>query len=73
MSAAEFKARCLSLMDEVRAKGTRIVITKRGKPVAELVPVEKEAPVDLFGCMKGTAIAHGDLIEPLDVHWDATD
>jgi prevent-host-death family protein len=42
--AGEFKARCLKLMDEVRATRRPIVITKRGKPVARLVPVEEVTP-----------------------------
>lgn len=40
--AGIFKARCLAIMDEVQAKRQAVVITKRGKPVAKLVPVEKE-------------------------------
>jgi prevent-host-death family protein len=38
MTAAEFKAKCLKVMDEVAASGTAVVVTKRGKPVARLVP-----------------------------------
>ena len=40
--AGEFKARCLKLMDEVNETGATIVITKRGRPVSRLVPVERE-------------------------------
>lgn len=39
VSAAEFKAHCLRLMDEVRATGIEIVVTKHGRPVSRLVPV----------------------------------
>lgn len=42
MPAGEFKAKCLKLMDEVNETGTTIVITKRGRPVSRLVPVERE-------------------------------
>jgi prevent-host-death family protein len=70
--AGEFKAHCLRLMDEVRTTGRPIVITKRGKPVARLVPVEEEAPRrEIFGCMKGTLTIHGDIIGPIDVDWHA--
>ena len=63
ISAAQFKAQCLSLMDQVEAQRGEIVITKRGKPVAKLVPIE-EAPRSVFGCMAGTVEILGDLIEP---------
>ena len=49
--AAEFKARCLKIMDEVHSTRQPVVITKNGKPVAKLVPAEK-APQDIFGCLK---------------------
>lgn len=46
MGAAEFKARCLQLMDEVGPEG--ILITKRGKPVAKLVPAEESSGMGRF-------------------------
>jgi antitoxin (DNA-binding transcriptional repressor) of toxin-antitoxin stability system len=52
-------------MDEVAQQRRPIVITKRGKPVAKLVPVEEE-PTDLFGYIAGTAIICGDIISPID-------
>lgn len=63
ISAAQFKAQCLRLMDQVEAQRGEVVITKRGKPVAKLVPIE-EAPRSVFGCMAGTVEILGDLIEP---------
>jgi prevent-host-death family protein len=71
IKAGEFKAKCLELMDWVAAGHEEIVITKRGKPVAKLVPVEEKLPQDVFGCMKGTAIQLGDIISPIDVDWEA--
>jgi len=65
VAAAEFKANCLRLMDEVAQQRRPIVITKRGKPVAKLVPVEKEVP-DLFGRMAGSITICGDIISPID-------
>jgi prevent-host-death family protein len=63
--AGVFKARCLAIMDEVQAKRQAVVITKRGKPVAKLVPVEQEKD-DIFGFMKGkgTIEIKGDIISP---------
>lgn len=69
--AGEFNARCLRLMDEVRASGQPLVITKRGKPVARLLPVEDEPPMALFGRLKGHSMAPDDLIEPTGEAWDA--
>ena len=71
ISAAEFKAKCLKLMDEVAKTRQSIVITKRGKPVAKLVPAEPEPRRPLFGCMAGTVKFEGDILTPLDVEWEA--
>jgi prevent-host-death family protein len=72
--AGEFKAKCLKLMDEVERTGEEVVITKRGKPVAKLVPAEPRAGErrgSLVGCMKGTVTILGDIIEPaLDPGWE---
>jgi prevent-host-death family protein len=67
--AAHFKADCLRLLDEV-ARGRRpIIVTKRGKPVAKLVPVDAE-PIDIFGRMAGTIRICGDIIGPTaDLEW----
>jgi prevent-host-death family protein len=65
VTAAEFKAKCLRLMDEVAKRRTPLVITKRGKPIAKLVPVD-EQPIDPFGCMAGTVKILGDIISPID-------
>ena len=65
ISAAEFKTNCLRLMDDVAKRRVPIVITKRGKPVAKLVPVD-EGPIDLFGYMAGTIKICGDIVSPID-------
>ena len=73
IAAGEFKAKCLKLMDEVRATGEEIVITKHGKPVAKLAPVEgaeNARPETLFGCMKGSIEILGDIVEPVDAGWE---
>jgi prevent-host-death family protein len=70
IGAAEFKARCLELMDQVAKTGNAIVITKRGKPVARLAPVAARRRT-LVGALKGHIRITGDIVEPLDVPWDA--
>ena len=69
--AGEFKARCLQLMDEVQETGRCVVITKRGRPVAKLVPVAEAGARDVFGCMRGTVRVVGDLVLPLEEPWEA--
>jgi len=70
IAAGEFKAKCLGLLDEVQRERKEILITKRGKAVARLVPVEDTAPV-IFGRMKGSGIILGDIVSPIDEIWDA--
>lgn len=56
--AAKFKATCLDLMDRVATTGEVVVITKHGKPVAQLVaaPHAEKRPKSIYGCMKGTIL-----------------
>jgi len=61
--AGKFKVHCLAIMDEVQAKRQAVVITKRGKPVAKLVPVEQEKD-DIFGFFKGKGKVTGDVVSP---------
>ena len=63
MPAGQFKARCLKVMDEVRSTREPVVITKKGRPVAKLVPAEGQ-PEDVFGCMKGEVEIVGDIVSP---------
>jgi prevent-host-death family protein len=63
MAAGVFKANCLAVMDEVQAKRITVLITKRGKPVAKLVPV-KTAKDDIFGFLQGKATITGDIVSP---------
>jgi len=70
IAAAKFKSQCLSLMDEVERKRKEIVITKRGRPVAKLVPVD-EGTNALFGGMRGTVKVTGDIVSPIGVRWNA--
>ena len=71
IKAGEFKAKCLELMDRVNKGGEEIIITKRGKPVAKLVPVAQQLPAELLGCMQATVEILGDIVSPLDVKWEA--
>jgi len=65
IQATEFKAKCLELMDRVAERRTTYVITKRGKPVAKLVPVERKPDEPLFGRLRGMAEEAGDIVGPV--------
>ncbi len=68
ISAAEFKAHCLALLDEVSATRETLVVTKRGRPVAKLVAVEDHArPRTLLGSVR----TRGDIVAPIEEPWDA--
>lgn len=58
--AAQFKARCLKIMDEVKTRREPVVITKKGKPVARLLPVD-EPGREVFGCLAGELEIAGDI------------
>ncbi len=62
--AGEFKQTCLRLLDEVGVSGEPIVVTKRGRPVAQLVPVDASSRPDWLGSMRGQMEIIGDLVEP---------
>jgi prevent-host-death family protein len=70
MKAGKFKAECLKVMDRVKKTRKKIVITKRNKPVAQLVPID-EKETTLFGAMKGTIHILEDIIAPIGEEWDA--
>ena len=63
MAAGAFKAHCLAVMDEVQAKRETVVITKHGKPVAKLVPMESKSD-DIFGFLRGKITITGDIVSP---------
>lgn len=70
IAAGEFKAKCLALMDEVERTGEPLVITKRGRPVARLVP-EARPQGSVFGALRGSVVIKGDIVSPLEAPWEA--
>jgi prevent-host-death family protein len=65
IAAAEFKARCLTLMEDVRSTREEVLITKRGKPVARLVPVDTRA-AEFIGRLEGAVKVVGDIESPIE-------
>ncbi len=58
IAAAKFKEQCLSILDRVDDEG--VVITKRGKPVAKLIPIRAES-ASLIGALKGKLSIKGEI------------
>ena len=71
IQASEFKAKCLGLMDHVARTGETILVTKNGKPVAELRPHRPPRAKSFIGGDKGKIKILGDIISPIGVEWDA--
>ena len=67
IAASEFKARCLALLDEVADTKETLVITKRGKPVAEVVPAEPSPSLE--GLIE-YLVDDEELIKPLYPDWE---
>ena len=70
IGAGKFKAQCLALLDKVSKEHETIVVTKRGKPVAKVIPMI-EAKRDLREQLKGSVLKEKDLISPISVEWKA--
>src|ERR1700692_2244379 len=64
MAAGAFKVHCLAVMDEVQANRETVVITRHGKPVAKLIPVEKDAG-DIYNFLAGKGAITGDVVAPV--------
>ena len=67
IAAGKFKAECLALLDRVARTGEPLVVTKRGKPVAKVVPIGLERKAR---SLKGSAKVHGDIVGPLFPDWE---
>jgi prevent-host-death family protein len=70
IAAGEFKARCLTLMEDVRTTREPLIITKRGKPVAKLVPAGDDKD-DFIGRLEGVFRIVGDIESPID-GWESS-
>ena len=70
IKASDFKAKCLQIMNEVAESGTVIVITKNGKPVAQLAPIVSRAAT-LAGAHQGKISIVGDIVGSLGEPWNA--
>lgn len=73
INASEFKAKCLAILDGVAETGEEILILKRGKPVARLVPPYESAALYPQHELKGSVVIKGDVLDPVlpAADWDA--
>ncbi len=67
--SAEFKARCLELVDRVKESRTEVIVTRHGRPVARLAPIDPSEPVSLVGSMTGSVVAYDGPFEPVPGAW----
>ena len=67
MAISHFKATCLAVLERVRKTGQPILVTKRGEPVAQVLPPPPPSPAaeSRFGCMRGAIEIVGDIVHPL--------
>jgi prevent-host-death family protein len=70
IAAGKFKAQCLALLDQVAREHQTILVTKRGKPVARVVPVT-EGEVDPRERLRGSVLRERDIVSPVGVAWEA--
>jgi prevent-host-death family protein len=68
MAAGLFKAQCLAVMDQVRAKREGVIITKRGRPVVKLVPPDEETD-EIYHFLRGKGSVTGDVVSPAIDDW----
>lgn len=71
IAAGKFKAQCLGIMDDVRQNHQTVTITKRGKAIAKLVPVDGQPTEPVFGFLKGHVRIAGDIVAPTGEVWNA--
>lgn len=68
VKASEFKAKCLKILDHLGPEG--LVVTKRGRPIARVLPATAASNAEVIGCMKGKIVIKGDLFST-GVKWRA--
>ncbi|HEV2579203.1 MAG TPA: type II toxin-antitoxin system prevent-host-death family antitoxin [Acidobacteriaceae bacterium] len=71
VAAAKAKAEFLGLIERVSTERRPVTITKRGKPLVQIVPIDSRIIDDPFGCMKGSVKVVGDIVGPEPDLWEA--
>ena len=68
ISTDKFKASCLALLEQVADTGRELVVTKRGKPIARVVPMDHQA----WASLAGSVVHEHDLVSPTGAAWEAS-
>ncbi len=69
--ASKLKSGLSKALSSVESEGATVIVTRRGKPIARLVPIERRKRGPLYGALKGSIVVLGDIIEPIEVAWEA--
>jgi prevent-host-death family protein len=71
ISASEFKATCLELMDDVARTGVDVIVTKHGRPVVRVSPVNEQSQSP-WKFLANSVVRHGDIISPDGGNWSVS-
>ena len=72
IAISQFKSHCLEIIDKLQNNQETIIITKRDKPIAKVEAIMTKSNSSLFGILKNKAEIKGDILEPINEKWDAT-
>ena len=70
IAISQFKSHCLEIIEKLQTNGQSVIITKRDKAVAKVLPIDSKK-VSLFGMLKNKAEIKANILEPIDEKWDA--
>jgi prevent-host-death family protein len=70
VAISQFKAHCLEIIESLQSDHQPIIITKRDKPIAKVMPLENEK-IPLFGMFRSKGKINGDIISPIEEKWNA--
>ena len=70
IAISQFKSHCLEIIEKLQTNGQSVIITKRDKAVAKVLPIDSKK-VSLFGMLKNKAEIKANILEPIDEKWNA--
>ncbi|WPX99647.1 Type II toxin-antitoxin system Phd/YefM family antitoxin (plasmid) [Candidatus Megaera polyxenophila] len=70
IAISQFKSHCLEIIEKLQTNGQSVIITKRDKAVAKVLPIDNKK-VSLFGMLKNKAEIKANILEPIDETWNA--
>jgi antitoxin (DNA-binding transcriptional repressor) of toxin-antitoxin stability system len=70
IAISQFKSHCLEIIEKLQTNGQSVIITKRDKAVAKVLPIDSKK-VSLFGMLKNKAEIKANILDPIDEKWDA--